>query len=312
MFKSGQSLADALKAMRLSFTNAGIDTAALDARVLVGAACRLSDGEMISQGERRVGQMEVFRLERYTARRLAGEPVSRILGRREFWGMDFTVTPDTLDPRPDTETLVEAALDWGRDYSPPHTPPQAGWEAKPGRSLRILDLGTGTGCILISLLKEFPDATGIAVDISEGALAVAAENAKRHGVADRIEFRTGSWFTPIKNGEMFDLIVSNPPYIAESEMESLGVEVKNHDPRAALTDEKDGLDAYRAIYPQLAKYSNPHGMAFFEMGYAQGVPMARLVEDAGATLERIIKDLAGHERVVALSLRNQTGIIRKS
>lgn len=316
----------ALRDTKLIFQKAGLPTAALDARVLVGAACRLSDGEMISQGERRVGQMEAFRLERYTARRLVGEPVSRILGRREFWGMDFTVTPDTLDPRPDTETLVEAVLEWVKN--PLTHSANASGEAKlrcplpvgeggpprsgEGEGVRILDLGTGTGCILITLLKELPGATGVGVDISEGALAVAAENAKRHDVADRIEFRTGSWFTPIKEGEMFDLIVSNPPYIAESEMESLAPEVRNHDPRAALTDEKDGLDAYRTIYPQLAKYLNPHGMAFFEMGYAQGVPMARLVEDAGATLERIIKDLAGHERVVALSLRNQTGIIRKS
>lgn len=297
MYKPGQTLADALRAMRQSFMQAQINTAALDARVLVGAACRLSDEEMISRGDRRVGQMEAFRLERYTARRLAGEPVSRILGRREFWGMDFTVTSDTLDPRPDTETLVEAALDWARGQAGP---------------IRILDLGTGTGCIPIALLKESPTATAVAVDISEGALAVAAGNAGRHGVADRIEFRAGNWFDPIEEGEMFDLIVSNPPYIAESEMESLSVEVKNHDPRVALTDGKDGLDAYRAIYPQLPKYLNPHGMAFFEMGYAQGPAMARLVGDAGATLERIIKDLAGHERVVALSLRNQTGIIRKS
>lgn len=296
MFKPAPTLADALKAMRLSFMDAGMETAALDARILVGAACKISEEEMIAQGARPVGRMEAFRLERSTARRLAGEPVSRIIGRREFWGMEFTVTPDTLDPRPDTETLVEETLSWARG--------QAG-------SIRILDLGTGTGCILISLLKELPNAAGIGVDISGGALDVAAENAKRHGVADRLEFRCGSWFAPIEAGEMFDLIVSNPPYIAESEMESLAVEVKNHDPRGALTDEKDGLEAYRAIYPQLANYLKPHGMAFFEMGYAQGAPMARLVEDAGANLDRIIKDLAGHERVVALSIRQPNGDNKK-
>lgn len=296
MFKSGQTVADALRAMRQSFTQARIDTAALDARLLVGAACKLTEEEMISQGGRRVGEMEAFRLERFAARRQMGEPVSRILGRREFWGMEFLVTPDTLDPRPDTETLVEAALDWARGQAGP---------------LRILDLGTGTGCILISLLAELPDATGIGVDISAPALAVARDNARRLGVDGRAEFRQGSWFAPIIESEAFDLIVSNPPYIAESEMESLRVEVKNHDPRGALTDEKDGLEAYKAIYPQLANYLKPHGMAFFEMGYAQGPDMMRLVEDSDANLDRIIKDLAGHERVVALSIRQPDGDNKK-
>lgn len=295
MFEAGQSLADAIKAMRHSFTLAGIDMAALDARVLAAAACRLTEEEMIAQGGSRVGQMENFRLARYTARRLAGEPVSRILGRREFWGMEFSVTPDTLDPRPDTETLVEAALAWARGKAGP---------------LRILDLGTGTGCILIALLKELPDATGIGVDISAGALAVAGRNAGHLGVDGRIEFREGSWFAPV-DGELFDLIVSNPPYIAESEMESLALEVKYHDPRMALTDEKDGLEAYRMIYPQLTNHLKPNGQAFFEMGYTQACPMARIVADSGATLDRIIKDLAGHERVVALSIRHPDGDNKK-
>src|SRR5690606_22717337 len=159
----------------------------------------------------------------------AGEPVSRIIGRKEFWGLAFKVTPDTLDPRPDTETLVEAALGWARAQA---------------RPLSILDLGTGTGCILIALLRELPAARGLGVDISEAALAVSRENAASHGVAGRAEFRQGNWFAALNPGESFDLVVSNPPYIAESALESLAAEVKNHDPRAALTDEKEGLEAY--------------------------------------------------------------------
>lgn len=296
MFNAGESVAGVLRSVRQTFIQAGIDTAALDARLLVGAACGLSEEEMISHSARPVAQAEALQLVQYTARRMAGEPVSRILGRREFWGMEFTVTPDTLDPRPDTETLVEEALRWARAQQ---------------RPIRILDLGTGTGCILISLLRELPDAAGVGVDLSAGALAVAAKNAERLDVSGRIEFRHGSWFEPLDSGQMFDLIVSNPPYIAESDMESLAVEVRNHDPRGALTDEKDGLEAYKAIYPQLANYLKPHGMAFFEMGYTQGSAMARLVEDSGANLERIIKDLAGHDRVVAVSIRHPDGDNKK-
>lgn len=281
---------------RVRLKEAGIQNPALDARLLVQAACKLSDIEMVAHGDRRVGQMEAFRIARFIARRIMGEPVSRILGKREFWGMEFTVTPDTLDPRPDTETLVEAALGWARGQS---------------RPLRILDLGTGSGCILIALLSELPDATGVGVDLSAGAVHAAHVNATRHNVADRVEFRQGSWFEPLSVGESFDLIVSNPPYIAESEVESLSLEVRNHDPRRALTDEKDGFEAYKVIYPQLRNWLKKDGKAYFEMGYTQSVHMARLIADAGATLEKIIKDLAGHDRVVAVSIANETGITRK-
>lgn len=252
----------------------------------------MGDTEIVAHGDLPFGQMAAFQLARFLARRIAGEPVSRILGRREFWGMEFIVTPDTLDPRPDTETLVEEALAWVRLQK---------------RPVRILDLGTGSGCILTALLKELPDATGVGIDISEGAVSAARENTSRNGVGDRAEFRHGSWFGPLENGESFDLIVSNPPYISESEMESLAVEVKNHDPRGALTDEKDGFEAYKIIYPQLHRWLKPDGMAFFEMGYTQSVHMARLIEDAGATLENIIKDLAGHTRVVAVSIAHKRG-----
>lgn len=285
-------VASAYRQTKQRLQQGGVATPALDARLLVQAACKLTEEEMVAHGDLPFGQMAAFQLERFVARRIMGEPVSRILGRREFWGMEFVVTPDTLDPRPDTETLVEAALEWARGR---------------GKPLRILDLGTGSGCILIALLKELPDATGVGIDISAGAVSAAQGNAVMNGVGERAEFRHGSWFEPLQNGESFDLIVSNPPYIAESEMESLAVEVRNHDPRRALTDEKDGFEAYKIIYPQLHSWLKPEGVAFLEMGYTQSVHMARLIEDAGATLEKIIKDLAGHERVVAVSIAHKRG-----
>ena len=288
----GATAAQAKRRAQAVLAAAGVTNAPLDARLLVQAACKVNDTDMVAHGDMPFGRMAAFQLSRLLARRMAGEPVSRILGRREFWGMAFTVTPDTLDPRPDTETLVEAALAWARARGGP---------------IRILDLGTGSGCILIALLKELPGATGIGIDISEGALTAARENAVRNGVADRAELRCGSWFAPLANGESFDLIVSNPPYIAESDMESLAIEVKNHDPRQALTDGKDGFEAYKTIYPQLHSHLTIDGMAFLEMGYTQSAHMARLIEDAGATLEKIIKDLAGHERVVAVSIAHKRG-----
>ncbi len=268
---------------------AGIENPALDARLLAQAACKLSDIDIVANSERPLGRMERFRLERYLARRAGGEPVSRILGRREFWGMEFKVSPDTLDPRPDTETLVEAALAWARGQAGP---------------LRILDLGTGTGCILIALLKELPEARGVGIDISAGARDVSHENALAHGVDGRADFRQGSWFEPLAPGDSFDLIVSNPPYIPESQMESLAREVKNHDPRSALTDGKDGLMAYKTIYPQLGIHLKPGGRAFFEMGFDQAADMQRLVEESKVTLCKIHKDLAGHSRVIELCCPN--------
>lgn len=275
---------------------AGIDTYALDARLLTQAACDVSAEDLLARPTLNFHPVQSMKLERFTARRLQGEPVSRILGRKEFWGLTFKVTPDTLDPRPDTETLVEATIAWAKQQPEP---------------LRILDLGTGTGCILLSLLSELPGATGIGIDINEGALAVSRENAKRHDMAERAEFRQGDWFSALKSGESFDLIVSNPPYIAESEMKTLAIEVRNHDPRGALTDEKDGLEAYRVIYPQLKQWLKPGGRAFFEMGFAQFRDMQRLVENVNATLCNLHKDLAGHSRVVELSIANQAGIAEK-
>lgn len=206
-------------------------------------------------------------------KRAAGMPVSKIIGQRDFWKRSFKVTPDVLDPRPDTETLVEAAL----------TVPFE----------RVLDLGTGSGCILISLLDERPAATGLGADISEAALTVARENACQ---TPNAQFQRSDWFTEVTG--QFDLIVSNPPYVTLPEWQDLDREVREHDPRLALTDEGDGLAAYRIITAEAPRYLAPKGHVMVEIGHAQGADVAQLFAEAGLTDVKVLPDMNGKDRVV--------------
>ena len=272
-------LADA----RRRLSAAGIDSPALDARILVRHVFAVTDAALVAGDDRAVTAAEADRFESLLARRLAGEPVSRIRGVREFWGMDFMVTPAVLDPRPDTETLVAAAVETMR-ANPPRT---------------IVDLGTGSGCILVSLLKEFPQAQGTGVDISGEALAVARGNAERNGVAGRATFLQGRWFDSVAG--TFDLIVSNPPYIPNPDIESLDREVRNHDPILALSGGDDGLDAYRAIIREIQTHLNPAGLCYLEIGIHQGENVARLVEESNLSVRRIIPDIAGIPRAVEIT-----------
>ena len=212
-------------------------------------------------------------------RRINGEPLARILGYRDFWKARFYLSSDTLEPRPDTETLIEMALD-----------------GKVPR--RILDLGTGTGCILLSLLQEFPNATGIGVDLSEGACNTARDNAHRLSLSERVQFLNGSWLDPLPNNSRFDLIVSNPPYIPTAEIRNLQKEVQNHDPILALDGGEDGLLPYKYLCSNLKKYLEADGIVLFEFGAGQGNDITRIVKDAGATLIRVGRDLGGHDRVI--------------
>ena len=213
----------------------------------------------------------------YIKDRLDRRPVSRILGEREFWGRCFKVTEATLDPRPETETLVELAL------------------AEPFS--QVLDLGTGTGCILISLLAERPDATGVGTDISDQAVLVAGDNAERHEVADRLILPLSGWFDSI--GGRFDLIVSNPPYIAGEEMSTLEPEVRDHDPRIALTDGGDGLSAYRAIAAGAPDHLTAGGRLLVEIGPTQAGAVTGLFRAAGLEDITVHPDLDGRDRVVS-------------
>lgn len=215
------------------------------------------------------------------ARRADREPVSRILGRRGFWRHEFLVGPETLDPRPDTETVVEVAL-----------------EAMPGPQgpYRVLDLGTGTGCILLSILGDRPKATGLGIDISAGAVAVAAENARRLGLADRARFARGDWATAVDG--TFDVIVSNPPYIPDAEVPGLEPEVSRHDPHTALKGGPDGLSPYRILAREARRLLSASGSLIVEVGAGQANDVATLFEAARLRVTDVRRDLAGIARCV--------------
>jgi release factor glutamine methyltransferase len=233
-----------------------------------------------------VTESEVHRLEGMVARRLAREPVSRILGEREFWGRSYALGPATLDPRPDTETLVEAALDWLRRRDVPRP--------------TITDLGTGTGCLLISLLCDLHLARGFGIDIDPDAVVVAASNARRYLEPGRAHFICGDWLAPV--GCSVDLIVSNPPYVETAEITRLEPEVAAFDPRRALDGGADGLDAYRRIVEAAAGHINPGGALMLEIGADQETSVAELLERGGFSVGGTRRDLSGTIRCIFATL----------
>jgi release factor glutamine methyltransferase len=278
---------DALyRRLKAVLAEGGVDSAPLEARWIVTHVTGRTMADILAAPDTPVTDEQRGAAEEILTRRLAGEPLSRIFGAREFRGLSFELSPDTLDPRPDTEVLVERALAYAATVPGP---------------LRILDLGTGTGCILIALLHVLPGATGVAVDLSPGAAEMAKRNARANGVETRMDVRCGSWFEPVRADETFHIIVSNPPYIRESVIESLSPEVKNHDPILALSGGIDGLAAYKAILRDLKKHLFPGGRAFFEIGFDQAEDLARLVDDSHATLIRTQADYGGNPRVVEIT-----------
>ena len=282
----GCTVAEALRELAGRFGVAGVPAPRTDARLLVSAAAELTRADLLAHPERRLGAEALARLGEFARRREAREPVSRILGFREFWGRPFRLSPATLDPRPDTETLIEAAL---------AVLTKAGWR---DRALRILDIGTGSGCLLVTLLAELTCATGLGTDVSAGALAMAAENARASGVADRARFALAR--SLLGQEASFDLVVCNPPYIPSAAIEALAPEVRDFDPRGALDGGSDGLDIYRELAPELRRVA-PRGCAIFEVGAGQAREVAGILrERAGIGEEpQIWRDLGGHERCVA-------------
>jgi len=243
---------------------AGIASPRLEARLLLTHAEGASD-----------------RFEALLARRLAREPLAYITGAKEFWSLEFAVGPGVLVPRPESETLVEAAL---RDFAERTAP------------LRVLDLGTGSGCLLLSFLSERPNATGVGIDASHRALSWAAENAERLGLADRTAFRTGDWADGVN--DLFTVMFVNPPYVREDELDVLEPEVARAEPRIALAGGEDGLAAYRAFVPELGARLTPNGLAFLEIGAGQAPGVRAILEAAGMEVARIVPDLAGIPRCV--------------
>ncbi len=272
------TIADALRqgAARLS----GItDNPRQEARLLLAHATGLTQNDLIREP---AAAVDTAGFDALLARRAAHEPIALILGHREFWSMRFAVSPATLIPRADSETVIEAALAAFAGRTPPR---------------RMLDLGTGTGCLLLALLREYPGAFGVGVDLNPAAAALAQRNARQLGLADRAAFLCGDWTNPL--GGCFDLIVSNPPYIADPDMAALMPEVGRYEPRHALAAGPDGYDAYRALLPRLRGALEPDGVAVLELGIGQSDVVAALAWDHGFTAS-LRPDLAGIARAISL------------
>ena len=283
---AGQTIETARRILTAQFKSAAIDSADLDARLLTGHALGLDLTGLILAARRQLTPGESARIEEFARRRLAGEPVARILGEKEFWGLPLELSSATLVPRPDTETVVELALELLR----------AGGNLD--RPLRIADLGTGSGAILLALLSELPAAQGFGTDISEGALRTAGANAARAGLSDRATFVACDYASGLTGP--FDLIVSNPPYIRSADIAGLAREVRNHDPLAALDGGADGLDAYRVLIPQAAGLLAPRAALVVEAGEGQSAQIQALMTAAGLMPVIAPKaDLAGIPRAVA-------------
>ncbi|WP_407177525.1 peptide chain release factor N(5)-glutamine methyltransferase [Bradyrhizobium sp. STM 3562] len=281
---AGQTVEAARRALAARLRAANIDSADLDARMLLGAVLKLELTGLITSAAQQLTQQEAERLEAFAERRIGGEPVARILGEKEFWGLRLKLAPETLVPRPDTETVVELALQM--------LPAPA-----PERALRILDIGTGSGAILLAVVSERPDAFGVGTDISEGALKAARSNAAALGLLSRAAFLACDYAAAL--GAPFDLVVSNPPYIPSADIAGLGAEVREHDPRQALDGGADGLNAYRALIPDAARLLRAGGALVVEAGYGQSGPIEGLMARAGLAVHEPPKmDLAGIPRAV--------------
>ncbi len=262
---------------------AGIDTADLDARILTGHATALDHAALIAQADRILDGTQAAALDGMLARRQAGEPVARIVGIKEFWGLPLRVTPATLVPRPETETVVETALGL------------VGSGRLRGHALRIADLGTGTGALLLALLSELPDAAGVATDIDPAALSAARDNARALDLHERAHFVACDFATALQGG--FDLVVCNPPYIASGEIDGLDTEVR-HDPRRALDGGNDGLACYRAIAADARRLLAPGGHLVVELGLGQERPVAELLRAGGLEPMPARPDLSGIGRAL--------------
>lgn len=271
--------AEAMVAAMARLRAAGVPDPARDARVLLAHAASVDAARVTLIAPEDIAPEIAERYDNLIALRAVRVPVSQLIGAREFYGRAFDISRDVLDPRPETEALIEVAL-------------SAPFE-------RVLDLGTGSGCILVTLLAERTEAQGIGVDISENACLHASANAARHAVADRAQILQSDWFDAVEG--RFDLIVSNPPYLSLSEMDEVQPELRDHEPRIALTDEQDGLSAYRVIAAHAQGYLNAQGRVLVEAGWKQGREVAQIFEAQGWGEVAILPDLGGQDRVVFAS-----------
>ena len=274
-------LADMFQTLGQTYKELSTQLTELEARIILKERVNASWASIIANSEQKIPKALQKIIESDLKQCLEGKPLSRIYGKREFWGLEFAIDEHTLDPRPDSETLIELALAHYKDKHPPKT---------------ILDLGTGSGCLLLALLSEFKGANGIGIDISEGAVKAAQNNAKSVNLAERATFIQGEWGQSLD--ESFDLIVSNPPYISSEVIPNLDKNVKNHDPMNALDGGKNGLNAYNEIFSDLFRLMNDDGYAVFEIGFDQAEEIMRLGKKYEIRIGGIHHDLAGNPRAV--------------
>jgi release factor glutamine methyltransferase len=274
--------------LRNHFTVAGVEDPMAEARILVGGIMGLTRTDFITRGEDHIPLGQEIEINAASGRRVRGEPVYRILGRRGFYGLELKISTDTLDPRPDTEVLVDLVLDLVRD--------------RKDAVLDILDLGIGTGAVCLALLANLPQARGTGTDIAQGALDTAVENAALNGLSDRFSAIRSNWFEHLSG--RYDIIVSNPPYICSDIVPTLDREVREYDPLLALDGGADGLDAYRAIAQGSRDFLKPDGIIAVETGFDQKKSVSQLFEAAGFERISAMKDLAGNDRALAFRIKN--------
>lgn len=273
----GAALNEATRRLR----GAAVPAPRIDASVLLAAVLGVDRAGLWQRDDRMLSPGEARCFDDFLTQRLARRPVSQIVGEREFWSLSFVVSGDVLDPRPDSETVVEAVLAEIPDRT---------------RPLRLLDLGTGSGCLLLALLSELPCAIGVGVDASPAALAIAARNARRFGLRDRCMLLAGDWASALDGP--FDVVVSNPPYLRSAELAEVAPEVREHEPALALDGGPDGLVAYRALIGQLPRLLADSGVVFLECGADQATEVDSLLSDVRLSRVRRHRDLAGHDRCV--------------
>ncbi len=265
---------------------AGVENPLLDARLLLQHAMGWDDAQYVAQSDAPLAANAQQNYQAMIARRAGREPLSHITGTRGFWRDAFIISADVLDPRPDSETLIEAMLDLRPERNAPY---------------RIVDFGTGSGCLLLSLLREYPQATGLGVDCSEAALAVARANAKALNLQQRAEFICANWGETLT--ECYDMVISNPPYIGEQEIAQLAPEVKEHEPFLALCGGMDGLAAYHTLMPYIARHLAPDGITVMELGAGQADAVSAIALQHGLAINQIRADLAGIERALCINHR---------
>ena len=261
-------------------SHSGIESAARDARILTAYALEVPISDLSLKINDRVSANIIFKLEKLILRRIKREPISKILGRREFWGRIFSINKNVLDPRADTETLIDYVIE------------------KPVKT--VLELGTGSGVITVTLACEWKEVHVTATDISEDALLLAQKNAEKFNIENKIQFLKSDWFDNVEG--KFDLIISNPPYIGWIEQDKICTEVTKYDPEIALFAGFDGFDAYKKIIPGLAKYLNPDGFVVLEIGASQSNLVKDIMNLSGFFNVDIVKDLSGKDRVIAAKL----------